>query len=316
MAQTLESPSRSGSWLARYAKLDQSAPRPPRVSFEFFPPSSLAMEESLWQSIEHLAPLAPEFISVTYGAGGSTRERTHATVKRILTETPLSAAAHLTCVDASRDDIERILDDYAAVGVRHIVALRGDLPVNAGQIEQRADGFAHAGELAAAIAKRGQFAVSVACYPEVHPQARSAKADLDHLKRKIDAGASRAISQFFFDPNIFVAFVDRARAAGIDVPIVPGILPITNFKRALDFAARCGTSVPASVRRIFEGLDETPEVRQLVSATMAAELCRELLANGVEDFHFYTLNRARLTQSICHLLGVRARPYAAGEQPA
>lgn len=288
---------------------------PPSVSFEFFPPKTEKMEQSLWQAVNRLAPLKPAFASVTYGAGGSTRERTHATVRRIQGETGIPAAAHLTCVGASRDEIDAVARDYWEAGIRHIVALRGDPPEAAGGVagkyEPHPQGYAYAADLVAGLKRVADFEISVAAYPETHPEATDAQADLDNLKRKIDAGATRAVTQFFFDNQAFFRFRDRCAAAGIDAPVVPGILPITNFARAVEFAGRCGAAVPADLADAFDGLDRDPETRQLIAAHVAVEQCRGLLAEGVGDFHFYTLNRADLTVAICHLLGVRAQPAAA-----
>lgn len=284
---------------------------PPSVSFEFFPPKTEKMEQSLWQAVTRLAPLKPAFVSVTYGAGGSTRERTHATVRRIQSDTGIPAAAHLTCVGASRDEIDAVARDYWEAGIRHIVALRGDPPESAGGVagkyEPHPQGYPYAVDLVAGLKQVADFEISVAAYPETHPEAPSADADLDNLKRKVDAGATRAISQFFFDNGAFLRFRDRCAAAGIKAPVVPGILPITNFARAVEFAGRCGAAVPAEVADAFDGLDRDPETRQLIAAHVAVEQCRALLAEGVADFHFYTLNRADLTVAICHLLGVRAK---------
>jgi methylenetetrahydrofolate reductase (NADPH) len=288
------------------------------VSFEFSPPRTPEMEASLWQAIHRLAPLRPRFVSVTYGAGGSTRDRTHATVKRILNETDLAPAAHLTCVGASRAEVDAVVRTYRDSGVRHIVALRGDPADGHTRFTPHPEGYRNAEGLVRGIRAIGDFEISVAAYPEGHPEAVSPAADLDNLKRKIDAGASRAITQFFFDPGVYLRFVDRARAAGVSVPIVPGILPVTNFQRARTFAAKCGASVPAWLADLFEGLDTDPTTRNLVAAWVAAEQCRELQAQGVHEFHFYTLNRAELTRSICHILGVRPMPHRAvtGEFPA
>lgn len=278
------------------------------VSFEFFPPKTEKMAETLWRSVETLAPLQPRFVSVTYGAGGSTRERTHQTVARIVRETGIPAAAHLTCVDASRAEIDAVADAYWAAGVRHIVALRGDPPgVDGGAAVFAAhpDGYRDAAELVAGLARRHPFELSVGAYPETHPEAASADADLAHLKRKLDAGATRAISQFFFEPATFLRFRDRAAAAGIDAELVPGILPVTSFANVARMSAQCGTDLPDWLARLFGGLDDKPEARQLVAATIAAEMVRRLYAEGVRHFHFYTLNRAELAYAICHLLGVR-----------
>ena len=287
---------------------------PPSVSFEFFPPKTEKMEQSLWQAVLRLAPLAPSFVSVTYGAGGSTRERTHSTVTRIQSEAGLTAAAHLTCVAATRDEIDAIARAYWQAGIRHIVALRGDPPVAAdgsggiggGGYEPHPGGYDYAADLVLGLKRVADFEISVAAYPEGHPEAASPAADLDNLKRKVDAGATRAISQFFFDNDKFLAFQDRAAAAGITVPIIPGILPITNFTRTVEMAGKCGASIPPAFADAFDRLDQEPDIRHLVAAHMAVEQCRYLLDRGVRHFHFYTLNRADLTVAICHLLGVRA----------
>jgi methylenetetrahydrofolate reductase (NADPH) len=275
------------------------------ISFEFFPPKTEAMEQTLWESVETLTPLGPRFVSVTYGAGGSTRERTHATVARIARDTPIPAAAHLTCVNASRSEIDEIADAYWQAGIRHIVALRGDPPAKDVRFEARPDGYATSAELVAGLKRRHDFEISVGVYPEVHPEAASANADLDALRAKLDAGATRGISQFFFEPDTFLRFRDKVAAAGISAEIVPGILPVTNFANLQRMAAPCGTDVPAWMAHLFAGLDDKPAARQLVAATIAAELCRRLYAGGVRHFHFYTLNRAELTYAICHMLGVR-----------
>ena len=275
------------------------------VSFEFFPPKTEEMERQLWNAVQRLGPLAPRFVSVTYGAGGSTRARTHSTVRRIRGETALEPAAHLTCVGATRAEVDAVARDYWQTGIRHIVALRGDPPAGAGRYQPHPGGYAFAVDLVGGLKRVADFEISVAAYPEVHPEALSAKADLDNLKRKIDAGASRAITQFFFDVDHYLRFVERARAAGISVPIVPGILPVTNYARVVEFAAACGTGIPAWLAGLFEGLDGDPGTRQLVAATVAAEQCRALHAGGVEEFHFYTLNRADLAYAICHILGMR-----------
>lgn len=286
------------------------------VSFEFFPPQSEDMERRLWVAIKRLEPLAPRFVSVTYGAGGTTRERTHATVLRILNETDLTPAAHLTCIGAKREEIDDIARLYWREGVRHIVALRGDPPDQKARYVPTPGGYGYASDLVAGLKRVADFEISVACYPEVHPEAASADADLDNLKRKIDAGASRAITQFFFYVDVYHRFVDRARAAGITVPIVPGILPVTNFARVVEFAGACGAAVPSWLAKVFEGLDNDPETRRLVAATVAAEQCRLLQASGVREFHFYTLNRAALTFAICHILGLRARSAPAAAPAA
>lgn len=287
-----------------------------RVSFEFFPPKTEKMEAQLWSAIETLAPLAPKFVSVTYGAGGSTRERTHNTVARIAKETSLSAAAHLTCVAASRQEIGEIADAYWEAGVRHIVALRGDPPEVGGTFEPHPDGYTGAADLVEGLMKRHPFEISVSAYPEVHPEAASAQSDLDNLKRKLDAGATRAITQFFFSPEAYFRFMDKVGAAGITADIVPGIMPVSNFAATQRMAAMCNTDVPPWMARLFEGLDDHPASRQLVSATIAAELCRKLYEGGVRDFHFYTLNRAELSFAICHLLGLRAKAPVAADVAA
>lgn len=280
---------------------------PPTVSFEFFPPKSADAEDDLWNCITTLAPLNPLFVSVTYGAGGTTRARTHQTVKRILEETRLTPAAHLTCVGSSKEEIAEIIAEYKSAGVKHIVALRGDPPKDQPDFVPHPNGYHHANELVEAIAKAGGFEISVAAYPEKHPEAISAEADLDYLKRKIDAGATRAITQFFFDVELFLRFLDKTRAAGIKVPITPGILPVTNFGQMKRFAAMCGTAVPDWVEKAFDGLVGDPQTRNLVSAMLVAEQCRLLRAAGINEFHFYTLNRAALTKATCHLLGIRPR---------
>jgi methylenetetrahydrofolate reductase (NADPH) len=285
----------------------------PLVSFEFFPPKTPEMEAKLWQAVKRLEPLAPRFVSVTYGAGGSTRERTHATVVRIRRETRLEPAAHLTCVGATREEIDAVAEHYWEAGIRHVVALRGDPPLDRGRYTPHPGGYAHASDLVAGLKRVADFEVTVAAFPEVHPEALSAEADLDTLKRKIDAGAARAITQFFFDTEVYLRFVERARARGITVPIVPGILPVTNVAQTRKFAAQCGATLPAWMSGLFEGLDDDPETRRLVAASIAIEQCRLLQAEGVCEFHFYTLNRADLAVAICHMLGVRARmPAPAG----
>jgi methylenetetrahydrofolate reductase (NADPH) len=275
------------------------------VSFEFFPPKTEKMEEQLWNAVLELAPLAPSFVSVTYGAGGSTRERTHATVARIIREAHLPAAAHLTCVDATKAEIEEVARQYWEAGVRHIVALRGDAGAPGAPFTPHPEGYANAAELVAGLKAIAPFEISVAAYPETHPDALSPEADIDNLKRKLDAGASRAISQFFFSAETFLRFRDRIAAAGIAAPVIPGILPVTNVAQARKFAASCGAAIPPWMDGLFEGLDDHPATRQLVAATIAAEFCRRLYAGGVRQFHFYTLNRAELSYAICHLLGLR-----------
>ena len=292
--------------------MTRSASAPIRVSFEFFPPADAAMEATLWNSVERLAPLAPRFVSVTYGADGSTRERTHRVVTRIQDETALTGAPHLTCVGASRGEILDIARGYWDQGVRHLVALRGDPPQGAAHYQPHAQGFAYAADLVAALARLAPFDVSVAAYPEVHPQALSAQADLENLKRKIDAGATRAITQFFYDTGAFLRFRDRCAAAGIRAPIVPGILPITRFAQVCRFAERCGAAIPARLAQRFEGLEDDAEIRRMIAASVAIEQVQALTRHGVGEFHFYTLNRAELSYAICHALGLRPRPHAAG----
>jgi methylenetetrahydrofolate reductase (NADPH) len=287
-----------------------SAPQAIRVSFEFFPPKTAEMEQALWEAIARLAPLSPNFVSVTYGAGGSTRERTHATVKRILGETMLTPAAHLTCVAATRDEIDAVIAAYADAGVRHIVALRGDPPGGAGErYTPHPGGYRNAADLVAGIKRRaaagGELEVSVGAYPEKHPDSPSVAADIDMLKAKVDAGANRAITQFFFENDLYFRYLDRVRSRGIDIPIVPGILPVQNFKTTKNFAARCGASVPAWLAERFDGLDDDAATRKLIAAAVAAEQVLDLVDHGVTDFHFYTMNRADLVYAICHLLGLR-----------
>ncbi|MFL0414974.1 methylenetetrahydrofolate reductase [NAD(P)H] [uncultured Sphingomonas sp.] len=280
------------------------------VSFEFFPPKTEKMEQTLWDSIGTLAPLGPRFVSVTYGAGGSTRERTHATVARIARETAIPAAAHLTCVEATRDEIDAVASEYWAAGVRHIVALRGDPPRAGERYVAHPGGYENAAALVEGLRRLHPFEISVAAYPECHPDSIDPAADLDNLKRKMDAGATRAITQFFHQPDVFFRYRDKVAAAGIDAEIVPGIMPVSNFAAVVRMSKMCGTEVPAWMERLFAGLDDLPEARQLVSATLAAELCRKLYAGGVKQFHFYTLNRAEMSFAICHLLGVRTKPGA------
>ena len=282
-----------------------------QVSFEFFPPNSEAMEETLWNSIERLAVLRPRFVSVTYGADGSTRERTHAAVARIIEQTDLTAAPHLTCIGASRDEIDEIARRYWDMGIRDMVALRGDVPKGCDKYVPRADGYAYASDLVAGLKRVADFDISVAAYPEVHPEAISAQFDLDNLKRKLDAGASRAITQFFFDVALYLRFRDRCAAAGIDSFIVPGILPITRFPQLQRFADQCGATVPKWLVERFDGLEEDAETRQLIAASVAIEQVRLLKKQGVDEFHFYTLNRSELTYAICHALGVRPQQAAA-----
>jgi len=287
----------------------------PSISFEFFPPKTAEMERSLWEAISRLAPLAPRFVSVTYGAGGSTRERTHATIARILAETDLTPAAHLTCVGASRGDVDEVVARYHAIGVRHIVALRGDPPAGIGtRYQAHPQGYQTSADLVAAIKRNHpDMEVSVSAYPEKHPESASFEADIDALKAKVDAGATRAITQFFFDNDLYFRYLDRVHAAGITIPIVPGILPVQNFKMARSFAERAGASVPGWLATKFEGLDDDAETRKLVAATFASDQVRKLAKQGVDCFHFYTMNRAELVFAISHLLGLRP---AAAQQAA
>jgi methylenetetrahydrofolate reductase (NADPH) len=279
---------------------------PVKISFEFSPPGSAEAEQRLWLAIQRLVPLRPRFVSVTYGAGGSTRDRTNATVLRIRRETDLEPAAHLTCVGAPHQEIDEITRAYWDGGIRHLVALRGDPPGGPGaSYVPHPGGYAWVPDLIAGIRRAGDFEISVAAYPETHPAASSPSADLDHLKRKIDAGATRAITQFFFEPDVYFRFLERARKAGITVPIVPGIMPVFNFASVARFAGKCGAAVPAWLAQTFDGLDQDPETRRLIAATVAVELCQKLQAGGVDEFHFYTSNRADLTVAVCHMLGCR-----------
>jgi methylenetetrahydrofolate reductase (NADPH) len=277
-----------------------------RVSFEFFPPKTAEMEATLWDAVGRLAPLQPNFVSVTYGAGGSTRERTHATVKRILEETALVPAAHLTCVAATKQEIDAVVRLYHEVGVRHIVALRGDPMGGVGErYAPHPEGYVDSAELVSGIKRAGDIEVSVSAYPEKHPDSPSVQADIDMLKKKVDAGATRAITQFFFDNDLYFRYLDRVRARGIEIPIVPGILPVQNFKQTKNFAERCGAAVPGWLAQRFAGLDEDAATRKLIAAAVAAEQVFDLVDRGVTDFHFYTMNRADLVYAICHLLGLR-----------
>jgi methylenetetrahydrofolate reductase (NADPH) len=277
-----------------------------RVSFEFFPPKSEEMERNLWEAVERLAPLTPNFVSVTYGAGGSTRERTHTTVRRLLKETALTPAAHLTCVAATKTEVDAVIQEYWNSGVRHIVALRGDPTGGVGdKYAPHPGGYATSADLVAGIKRAGDIEVSVSAYPEKHPDSPTVEADIDTLKRKIDAGATRAITQFFFENDLYFRYLDRVRARGIDIPVVPGILPVQNFKQTVNFAARCGASVPRWLAERFDGLDEDVATRKLIAAAVAAEQVLGLVDRGVTDFHFYTMNRADLVYAICHLLGLR-----------
>jgi methylenetetrahydrofolate reductase (NADPH) len=281
----------------------------PKLSFEFSPPRTEALEQQLWACIKRLEPLAPRFVSVTYGAGGSTQARTHATVSRIVQETSLVPAAHLTCVGATREAVDQVARDYWNAGIRHIVALRGDPPQGTAYTPYPG-GYPFAAELVAGLRNVADFEISVAAYPEVHPAASSPMADLENLKRKLDAGATRAITQYFFDTSTYLRFLDLCLAAGITAPIVPGIMPVSNYAQIVKFSDMCGASVPAWMGRLFEGTEDDPETRRMVGMVIAAEQVRLLQANGVDEFHFYTLNRPDLTYAIAHVLGVRAAPVA------
>lgn len=284
-------------------------PTPIQVSFEFFPPKTDKMAEQLWAAIERLAPLKPKFVSVTYGAGGSTRERTHEVVDRIQREKGLQAAAHLTCVAATRAEVDEVARRYWQSGIKHIVALRGDPPEGETKYSPHPGGYNYATDLVSGLRNVGDFEISVAAYPEVHPEAKSPGDDLDNLKRKIDAGATRAITNFFFGTEVYKRFRDKATAAGIKVPIVPGLLPVSNFTQTVKIAARCGASVPKDLHDLFAGLEEDPDTRKLIAATVTADQVRDLQRDGVTDFHFYTLNRADLTYAICHILGLRPQTH-------
>ena len=300
-------------WLTgpRFGSLPNLAQLPaPALSFEFFPPKNDKLEDQLWACIRRLEPLAPRFVSVTYGAGGTTQARTHATVARLVRETSLTPAAHLTCVGASRGEVDDVARAYWDAGVRHIVALRGDPPAGVDRYEPHPEGYAYAADLVAGLARIAPFEISVAAYPETHPTALSDNHDLDNLKRKIDAGATRAITQYFFDTDVFLRFLDRCAAAGITVPIVPGIMPVSNFVQVQRFSAMCGAGVPDWMARLFEGLEDDLETRRMVATVLAAEQVRLLQANGVDEFHFYTLNRPDLVFAIAHILGARPRPGA------
>lgn len=298
---------RSASRSALFSPVEE----PVNVSFEFFPPKTEKMEETLWTSIKKLESLNPKFVSVTYGAGGGTRERTHNTVKRILEETKMTPAAHLTCVGASKEEVDEVAQNYWDIGVRHIVALRGDAPDMNEGYQPHNDGYLNAADLVEGLKSIGDFDISVAAYPEMHPDSQTLAADLENLKRKVDAGANRAITQFFFEPDQYFRFLDHCQSYGIDVPIIPGILPVTNFKTLKQFAGATGASIPSWMADLFDGLDDRPETRAYVAATVASETCRRLYEGGVRDFHFYTLNRSDLTYSICHMLGIR--PTSKGE---
>ena len=289
----------------------------PTVSFEFSPPKTPEAETGLWECIRRLEPLGPSFVSVTYGAGGSTRDRTHRTVLRMLRETSLKPAAHLTCVEASRAEVDEVIRDYWEAGVRHIVALRGDPPGQiGGRYTPRPDGYNNATELTRAIREIGEFEVSVGLYPQIHPESPSIEHDIDVLKAKVDAGATRAITQFFFDHEAFLRFMDRVRAAGVTIPIAPGIMPVTNIRSLQKMAGPIGIHLPDWLGALFEGLDKDPETRRLIAASVATEMCAKLLEEGFDDFHFYTLNRADLTYAICRVLGVREPEDRAKEAAA
>ena len=284
---------------------------PLQVSFEFFPPKTEKMKEQLWSSVERLAPLNPSFISVTYGAGGSTRGRTHETVKRIISETGLQTAAHLTCVNATRAEVNEVLEDYWQAGVRHIVALRGDPPEGiGGQYVETKGGYKNAAELAQGARELHDFEITVGCYPEKHPESPDYQLDIELLKQKVDAGATRAITQFFYSNDVYFRYLEKVRAAGISIPIVPGIMPVLNFASLQKMAKMCGTTIPQKIFRMFEHLDDDPETRQMVAATLAADQCLDLSDQGISQFHFYTLNRAEMAFALCHMLGVRPDPDA------
>ncbi|MBN9072795.1 MAG: methylenetetrahydrofolate reductase [NAD(P)H] [Rhizobiales bacterium] len=281
------------------------------VSFEFFPPKSDEMEERLWETVKRLEPLAPRFVSVTYGAGGSTRERTARTVKRILAETSLTPAAHMTCVDASRGEVDGVVGEFAEMGVRRFVALRGDPAEGVGAAYRpHTDGYANGAELVAAMRKKGDFDISVSAYPEKHPESPDFATDIDMLKRKVDNGATRAITQFFFDNDVYERYVERVRRAGLYIPIVPGVLPVHNFTQVANFCSRCGAHVPAWLAERFDGLERDPQTHALVASAVAAEQVLDLVERGVSDFHFYTMNRADLVFAICHMIGIRAQAAA------
>ena len=286
-----------------------------RVSFEFFPPKTDEMETRLWETVERLEPLQPHFVSVTYGAGGSTRERTARTVGRVLRETTLTPAADLTCVDARREAVDAVIAEFAGMGVRNFVALRGDPAAGVGtQYQPHPEGYANGAELVAALSRHGAFDISVSAYPEKHPESPDFATDIDMLKRKVDAGATRAVTQFFFENDLYERYVERVRRAGIYIPIVPGILPVHNFAQVANFAVRAGAHVPAWLAERFDGLKDDPQTHMLVAAAVAAEQVIDLVERGVGDFHFYTMNRADLTFAICHLIGIR--PLAQAEQRA
>lgn len=318
MKDTIEASTTLQRWLAgdRIGPLPARSTdhSPPELSFEFFPPRTEALEQQLWSCIRRLAPLKPRFVSVTYGAGGTTHARTHATVTRLARETDLAPAAHLTCVGATREEVDAVAHGYWAAGIRHVVALRGDPPPGA-RYEPHPGGYPYASDLVAGLKHIADFEISVAAYPETHPSARSPGDDLDNLKRKLDTGASRAITQYFFDTATYFRFLDRCLAAGITAPIVPGIMPVSNYTQAVRFSEMCGTSVPDWLGHMFEDVEDDPELRRMVAAVVAAEQVRVLQANGVDEFHFYTLNRPELTYAIAHILGVRSSTPAPGALP-
>jgi len=286
-----------------------------RVSFEFFPPKNAEMETALWDAVARLAPLKPDFVSVTYGAGGTTRERTHATLERLIAETEVKPAAHLTCVSATRDEVDEVVRAYKDIGVHHIVALRGDPSGGLGTpYEAHPDGYASTPELIEGIRRIGDFEVTVSAYPERHPESPSLAADLDTLKRKVDAGATRAITQFFFDNDVYLRYLDHVRSMGITIPILPGIVPVQNFKQTAGFARRCGASVPRWLADRFEGLEDDPATRRLVAAAVCAEQVLDLVDRGVKDLHFYSMNKADLVYAVCHLIGLR--PVGLGQGTA
>lgn len=288
-----------------------------RVSFEFFPPKNAEMEMRLWEAVTRLESLGPQFVSVTYGAGGSTRERTVRTVGRVLAETGLTPAAHLTCVDATRDEVDQVIGEFAALGVNRFVALRGDPREGVGaRYRPHPGGYANAAELVGALKRAGDFDISVAAYPEKHPESPDFATDIDMLKRKVDNGAARAITQFFFDNDLYERYVERVRRAGIYIPIVPGILPIHNFAQVANFSGRCGAHIPAWLAERFDGLDTDPQTHALVAAAVAAEQVLDLVERGVQDFHFYTMNRAELVIAVCHMIGIRSEAARQGAAPA
>ncbi|MDA9817906.1 methylenetetrahydrofolate reductase [Flavobacteriaceae bacterium] len=285
-----------------------SNPKNINTSFEFFPPKTDEMDQQLWLAINNLKSLKPKFVSVTYGAGGSTRERTHKTIKKILDQTDLNPASHLTCIGASKEEIKEIASDYWQIGVRHIVALRGDRLASSPNYQLHPNGYKYASELIYDLKKISNFEISVAGYPEKHPEAPDLKTDIENLKKKVDAGADRIVTQFFFNSDSFFRFVDLCHKERISVPIIPGILPVSNVKQVRQFAKMSGTEIPKWIFDIFDGLDEKQEIRKMIAAVFAVEQCRILYQNGVHDFHFYTLNRSDLTRAICHVLGLNSDP--------